>query len=159
DPKPDPFRFHHADPPPDHRFFQFKIRNAISQQPTGFIVAFEDRHSMTGLVQLCCRGQSGRTTAHDSHFPSGPDYRWNWPYVSPFESFFRNTFLDVFDGHRRLVDTEDTCRLARCRADPSGKFGKIVGAGKDFISFLPVSPVHRIVEIRDYIAQGATIVA
>src|SRR5690606_2883104 len=142
----------------DNRFFQFEIRNAIPKQTSRFIIALEHRHGMSRFIELRGCGQSSRTTTDNGHLFPCPDQWWFGTNQPPLKRFLSNAFFDVLDGYRRLVDTEYTSRFTWGRADPAGKFREIVGAGKNFVCLLPVSPVHCVIEIRNDVPQGTSVV-
>ena len=65
--KLDAFGPHLVDAPPDARFFQLEVGNAVHQQPARAIGPLEDGHAMPGAIELLGGGQAGRAAADDGH--------------------------------------------------------------------------------------------
>src|SRR5690606_10489935 len=154
----DTFRFQYPDPSSDDRFFQFEIGNAIAQQPSRLIISFKYGNRMSGFIELGCCGQSGRAATHNRNFLARSDHRGLWSHKSSLERFFSDAFFDMLNRYSGLIDTQYASRFTGGRTNPPGKLGKVVGAGQNLIGFLPVTPVYRIVEVRNDIPQRTAIV-
>jgi hypothetical protein len=57
-----------------------------------------------------------------------------------------------------LVDAKHATAFARRGADTPCEFGKIIGRAKDLVGVLPILLVNGIIEFRDHISQGASVV-
>ncbi len=66
--KNDTFFFHQFNPSVNHPFFQFKIRNTITQQTARHIISFKNSYSMSCIIQLCSSSQSRRARTNTATF-------------------------------------------------------------------------------------------
>src|SRR5215471_14894748 len=62
------FRFQKVQTPVQNVLFHFEFRNAISQQPTDTIGAFENRDQVSGKIQLSGSRKARRTGTNDGDF-------------------------------------------------------------------------------------------
>ena len=75
------------------------------------------------------------------------------------ESVVDDGDLDLFDRHGRLVDAEDAGVLTGGRAGPTGEFGEVVRRVEQLHGTRQLPTVHGVVELRNEIAQGASLMA
>src|SRR5918994_1727969 len=102
---------------------------------------------------------SGKTVAVIGSGPAGEPLRRLRPDVARAPGAVDDRDLDVLDGHRVLVDAEDARRLARCRAQPAGELGEVVGGVEPVHRAVPVVAPDQVVPLRDDVAQRAALVA
>ena len=114
---------------------------------------------MPGAIQLLRRGKARRTAADYRNLFSGAK-RWRLRLDPTFiPRMIHNGALNSFDGHRRLVDAQNTRRLARSGTDASGELWEIVGGVQLPERIAPAVLIYEIVPIRDDVRQRATGVA
>jgi len=65
-------------------------------------------------------------------------------------------FLDLLNGHGRLVDTEHARCFARGRADTPGELWKVIGGVKLTDGLLPASLVYKVIPVGDEIVDRTT---
>ena len=153
------FGFHDAYATVYNSFVKFKVRYAEAEQAADIFKAFEHGDVVAAMIQLVGGGKSCRTRPDDGNALAFARIgtRHN---ISFAERRLGNCAFVFAYGHRRVhCQFEHTTLLAQCRADTSGKFGKIVGGGKYFVSLSPFALVERILEFGRAIAQRACPVA
>ncbi len=114
---------------------------------------------MAELVQLIGSGKPRGARTHDRHRLSGAAH---WKFggdPTPLPRHVRDFLFNVLDGHRIPMDAQDARGLAWCWANASSKFREIVGRSQHLIGLFVGPAVHRVVEFRDAVAQGAPAVA
>ena len=122
-----PFLDHQVDPAAHHRFVQLEIRNAQRKQAPDIVGPLQDRNPVAGAVELLSRRQAGGARADYRHPLAGAVLRWfrlDPALVKPPVGDF---FLNVLDGHRVRVDTQNAGSFAGSRADAAGKLREVVG--------------------------------
>jgi len=80
--------------------------------------------SDANLIELVGAGQPRGPSSDDGDLLAGPGKRGLRSDPSLLESVINYSALDVFDGHSRLVDTQNASALARRRTDPSSELWK-----------------------------------
>jgi hypothetical protein len=151
--------FHQFYPPGHYPFFQLEIGNPIPEQPTGFIIPFEDGDGVTRSIELIGSGKTGRPRADNGYFFACPQWRMIGFDEAFIERDLDNMSFYFFDSYRRLVDAQHATAFARCGADTPGEFGEIVGRTKYLICLMPLLAVYVIVEFRNDVAQWTAVMA
>mmetsp|Transcript_139265 Transcript_139265/g.353104 ORF Transcript_139265/g.353104 Transcript_139265/m.353104 type:complete len:296 (+) Transcript_139265:1285-2172(+) len=129
--------------------------DAIHQQATSAVCTLQDLDQVPCTVQLLSRRQTGGTRADYAHTLAGPHLRRVRLDPTFGEAVFNDRKLCGLDGHRRLIDTEHTSFLARCRARGAGELWKVVGVEKTLQRPLPLPFMDKLIPSWDAIAQGA----
>ncbi len=142
--------------PVDEMLLHLEVRNAVAQQAANTVVLFEDRHFVPRTRQLLCRRQAGRPGPDHRDSLAGADLRGLRTYVAFLECPVDDRLFDLFDRHRRLVDSQHARGFARGRTDAAGEFGKVIGGVQLADGFLPPPAIHQVVPIRNDVGQRAS---
>src|SRR5690606_31837882 len=118
---------------------------------------FKDGDAVSGACQLLGAGQSGRARADDSHFFASAELRRLGAYPAFLPAAFDNGVLNRFDTDRIIVDVQRTGSFARCRADASGEFRKVVGGVQGIQCRLPLLLVNQVVPVRDQVVDRTAV--
>ena len=141
------------------RFFHLEVRDAITQQATDAVVLFKQRHVMPDPCQLLGCRHAGWAGAHHGNLLAGFDTGRLRQHPALGPSAVDDGVLDRLDAHRFIVHVQRASRLAGCRTNTTGEFGKVVGAVQGVDRRLPVVSIHHVVEVRNDVVDRATIVA
>ena len=150
---------HLVQPPVEDALFHLEFRNAVTQQPTDAIGAFEDGDAVAGAGQLLGGGQTCRPRTYHGDGLSGQLVRRQRLHEAFVEGLVDDLQLDLLDRHRILVDAQHACRLARRRTQPAGEVGEVVGGVQPFDRVAPTAPAHQVVPFRNQVAQRTPVVA
>src|SRR5205809_128020 len=104
---------------------------------------------MSRAAQLLSGRQPSRPRADNCYFFISSECRHFRTNPTFFEASVHNTFFNLLDGDRWLVDAEHTCRLTRRRTDTSGKLGKVVGSMQPTDCLFPHTAVHQVIPVRN----------
>mmetsp|Transcript_17596 Transcript_17596/g.29846 ORF Transcript_17596/g.29846 Transcript_17596/m.29846 type:complete len:263 (-) Transcript_17596:36-824(-) len=110
---------------------------------------------MPCTVQLLRRSQARWATADDTDATPGAAQWRLWLDPSLREAVLDDGKLSGLDGHRLLVDAQNTCLLARCRTGRSSELREVVGVQQSLQGPLPLALMHQLIPGGDAIAQGA----
>ena len=157
--EPSPLGTHLRQPAVDMVLLEFEVRDPVAQQPAEAVLAFEDDDGVPGPGQLLCRGESRRPGTDDGDGVPGDPVGDDRGDESGGESVVDDGDLDLFDRHGRLVDAEDAGVLTGGRAGPTGEFGEVVRRVEQLHGTRQLPAVHGVVELRNEIAQGASLMA
>jgi len=153
----DAFGFELLDAAQDDFFLvQLHVRDAVHEQTTGAIGAFENGYEMAGLVQLRGGAQSGGAGADDGDFLAGAGLGWFRIDPAIFPTVIGDADLDVLDGDRRVVHAEHAGAFARGGADAAGEVREVVRLVETFERFLPETAVNEVVPLGNQVVDGAT---
>ena len=136
-----------------------ELGDAVAQQSAGVFGTLEDGHVVPGPGQLLGGGQPGRSGPDDGHRLAGVhgrDLRRD-PALVP--GALDDLVLDPLNGHRVVVDAEHARRLARGRAQAPGELREVVGGVEPLHGLRPVVAVHKVVPLRNEVAERAAVVA
>ena len=133
-----PLRFDQTRSPVQHPLLHLEVGDAVAQQPTDPVRPLEDRHAVTGAIELLRRREPRRSRPDDGNAPTGAMRRWLSAYPSFIECPVDDGLLDLLDRDGFVVDGEDARRLARGRAEAAGELGKVVGGMQLLRRGLPV---------------------
>ena len=150
---------HLLQPTVDVALLHLELGNAIAQQAPDAVRPLEDRHLVARPGQLLGRGQARRPGADDGHRLAGDQVRRVGPHPALVEGVVDDLDLDLLDGHRVLVDAQDTGGLAGRRAQPAGELREVVGGVQPLDGVPPAVPVDQVVPLRDQVAQRTAVVA
>lgn len=128
----------------------------VHQQTTNSVVPLIDGYGVTSLVELICSSETGRTRTDNSNRLASSVRRRSWFHPTHFESLVNDGTLDRLDTNGSFINTENTSRLARSRADSSGEFGEIVGLEQSVESILPSLLENHGVPLGDDIGNRTT---
>ena len=121
----------------DMALLHLELGDAVAQQATDPIGAFEHGDVMAGPGQLLSRGQSGRAGADDGDTFPGQKMRPLRYHPTFIEGVVDDLDLNLFDGHRVGVDSQHTGGLAGSRAQPSGELREVIGGVQALDRVLP----------------------
>ena len=158
-PEPSALGLHLGQPAVDVALLHLELGNAVAQQPADAVGALEDRDLVAGASQLLGGRQPGGTRSHHGDLLAGELGRRQRDDPAFVEGLVDDLDLDLLDGHRVLVDAEHARRLARCRAQPPGELGEVVGRVQAFDGIAPAVLVDQVVPLRNQVAQRTTVVA
>ena len=153
------FRGHLFEPPVKDALLQFEVRNAVAQQAADAVGLFEHGHPMSRAVQLLRGGQARGSRADHGHALAGAAGGRFGMNPALFAGVLDDGLLDILDGYRRAVDTQNAGSFAGRRADAPGEFGKIVGGVEDANGFFPAIAINEVIPIRDDVVERAAGVA
>ena len=142
-----------------HGLLHLELGDPVAQQPARLLRPLEHGHRVPGPHQLLGGRQAGRSRADHRHRLARADrghLRGHPPLVP---GALDDLVLDPLDRDRVLVDPEHARRLARCRAQPSRELGEVVGGVQALHRLRPVVPVHKVVPLRDQVAERAAVMA
>ena len=151
--KPDPGLFHPFDPPFDHAFLQFKIRNAVTEQSARCGMSFVNGYLISEPIQLIRGGESRRSGTDHSDASAVALFRNKRLHPAVLTGGFDYLFLDLADHYRLSVNAVGAGTFTERRADTAGEFRKTAGRRKDLPCFPPLSGGGRGVEFRNHIAE------
>src|SRR5690554_1660551 len=114
---------------------------------------------MTSQIKLISRSKSGRTGAYYGNLLPGPPHMDAGLRKTHIIGFIRDFLFNQLNCDGVFIDSQHATCLTGSRANPSGKFGKIIGAFQDMISLLPFIAVYPLIKLWDDIPQGTTLVA
>jgi hypothetical protein len=143
----------------DRLFFQFEIRDTVSEQAANSIVPFIHRDRVPRPRELLGGRQSGWTGAHDRNGLSREPFGWVGLYPVARPRLVDDGLLNQFDRHRLLADPENTRTFARCRTQSTGEFGKVVGRVQALTRFTILAAPHEVIPLWDEVSKGATLMA
>ena len=107
--------------PPDARFFQLEVGDAVHQQSARPIGPLEHGDLVPGPVELLRGGQPGRPAADDGHALAGAHVRAARARSSLRRNRGRRSTFDLLDRHRIFVDSQHAGRFARGRTNAAGE--------------------------------------
>ena len=135
----------------------FEFGNAIAEQSANTICALIDGDGVTGARKLLRSGEARRTRADDRNGLArktsgrlGGD-----PALIP--SSINDGNLDLLDGDRIRVDSQNAGGLARCRTQSTRKFREIICRVQALNGVLPVTFPDKRVPLGDQIAQWTSV--
>ena len=82
---------------------------------------------MAGTIKLLGTGQAGGPGTDDGNGFIGTPRRGLRYDPALLKGMFDNLFFNLLDGDRRLVNGQHTRFFAGSRAQPTGKFGEVIG--------------------------------
>jgi NAD(P)H-dependent glutamate synthase small subunit len=97
---------HQLEPPVEDALLHLELGDAVAQQATDAIRAFEHRHRMPGPGQLLRGGQAGRPGAHHGDLLAGVLVGRQRHHPAVVEGVVDDLDFDLLDRHRILVDAE-----------------------------------------------------
>ncbi len=155
----DPLRPELVEPAVEHPLLHLELGDAVAEEPARALGPLEHHHRVPGPDQLLGGRQPGGPRAHHRHPLAGGGSGRDGadPPLGPGP--LDDLVLDPLDGHRIVVDAEDTRSLTGCRAQPAGELGEVVGGVQPFDGRRPVVPVDEVVPLGDEVAEGAAVVA
>src|SRR3990172_2335524 len=131
------------------------IRDAVHKESADTISAFKDSYPVTRFIELRCAGKPSRPRTHNSYLLSRSFCGRLWNYPSLFKALVNNGAFNVFNRNRRLVNSENTCCLTWCRADPACELREIVSLVQTIERFSPETAVDQVVPFRNKIVDWA----
>src|SRR5690606_37315103 len=103
----------------DVALLHLEVRDAVSQQTTDTVVALEHGNGVAGAGELLGCGETRRPRADDRDRLTRETLGGLRLDPTLRESLVDDRDLDLFDRHRRLVDTEHARALTGGRAPPA----------------------------------------
>src|SRR6266545_848632 len=140
----------------DFLLVELHVRDAVHEQAARSIGAFEDRHRMSGAIELGRGAETGRSRADDGNLLAGAHLGRFGSDPAFVPALVDDGTLDVLDGDGRCVDAEDTRAFAGGRADAAGELREIVGLMQQVDRPAPKAEINQVVPFRDQIVDGAT---
>jgi hypothetical protein len=140
-------------------FLHFEVGNSIPKQSPNPIVSFKHGHRVTDPGELLSGSQTGRSTAHNRYGLTGEALRGNRLNPAFLPRLINNRDFDLLDGHRRLVNSQDTGGFAWCRAETTGELGKVVRFVQTLNGLAPFTSTNEIIPFGDEVPQGTSVVA
>ena len=124
------FFFHQMNSSVYDRFFQFHIRNTVTEKSARSVTSFINCNTVSSSVQLLCRCQTGWTTSDYCDRLSCTN-AWNlWFYPSFLPRSFNDCSFIFFCRYRLTVQITGTCRLTKSRTHSGSKLRKTMCLGK-----------------------------
>ena len=136
---------------------QLHVRDAVHQQATYAVGAFENRHRMPHFVQLIGRRQTSRAGAYDGNFFTSAISGWFGDHPALDEGAVDDGILDVLNGHRWVGDTKHARTFARSRAYAAGELREVIGLVQAIDRLFPALLINEMVPLGDEIVDRATI--
>ena len=135
---------------------KFHVGDAIHEQPTNSVRSLVDGDAMSGLVELRRAGQPRGTGADHRDLFARAHLRRLRDHPTLVKALVDDRALNALDCHRRIDDPQGARTFAGGRADPTSKFGKIVGLVQTVERLLPVAFVDQIIPFGNQVVDWAT---
>mmetsp|Transcript_7711 Transcript_7711/g.15990 ORF Transcript_7711/g.15990 Transcript_7711/m.15990 type:complete len:526 (-) Transcript_7711:674-2251(-) len=143
----------------DVRLVGLHVGHAVHHQAANAVRALVHRYSVAHLVELVSSGHAGRAAAHDRHLLARAQHRRLGHHPALLKRLVDDARLNRLDRHRVLNDAQHTRALARCGAHAAGELGEVVGLQQAVQCIAPLALVHKLVELRDLVAEWAATAA
>src|SRR5262249_41310035 len=132
---------------------------AVAEQSADPVGALEDRHVVAGARELLRASEAGRARADDRDLLPGLPRSDLGSDPALLPGVIDDLLLDLLDGHRVVVDAENTRFLARSRTDPTGELGEVVRRVEADDRLLPAVAIDQVVPVGDDVPERAALVA
>ena len=148
---------HLGEPLIQRRLLQLVLRDAVAHQPAESVVALVHRDVMAGAGELLRRSQSRGSGADDGDALARRDGGRLRLDDAVHPGLVDDGLFDALDGDAAagllLGDRQHARGLARCRAQPAGELGEVVGGVQPVAGGVPPAPPHQVVPFGNEVAQ------
>ena len=139
--------------------FHFEFGNAVTQQTADAIIALQHHHIVSGTCELLCCSQACRTRTDDGNTLASLVSRNKWSNPAFVPRTINNFDFNLLDRNWILIDTQNACRLARCRTQTASELRKIICCMQAVKCVTPIIAVYQVVPVGNQVAKRAAIVA
>ena len=139
----------------DFLLVELHVRDAVHEQASGTVGAFEDGDVMSGVVQLRGGGEAGGAGTDDGDLLAGALRRGAGDDPAVLVALVDDRDFDVLDRDGRLVHPEHAGALARGGADAAGELREVIGLVEAFQCFAPEAAVDEVVPLGDQVVDRA----
>ena len=159
-PEPHALGFELREAPLDQALLDLELGHTEADEPTGGLVALEDRDGMSGARELLRAGEPGRAGADHRDRSSAAVRGWAWNDPALLPGAIDDRDLDLLDRNGvTLTDLEHAGGLARCRAEAARELGEVVRAVQLDDRLVEAVAVDEVVPVGNQVPERAAGVA
>ena len=138
----------------DFLLVELHVRDAVHEESADAVGALEDRHFVTGLIELVGAGETGGTGSDHGDFLAGAGFGNAGRDPAFFPALVDDGAFVVLDRHGGFDHAENTGSLTRRGADPAGELGEVVRLVETIERLAPAAAEDEIVPLGNEVVDG-----
>ena len=139
--------------------FHFEFWNAITQQTTDAIIAFQHHHIVSGTSELLCGRQTSRTRTNDGNTLARLVSRNKRRDPTFVPRTINNFNFNLLDRNRILIDSQNARRFAGRRTQTASELREVICRMQAVKCITPIISVDQVVPVGNQVAKRAAVVA